>query len=654
MSANNGSEPDLIAQIAFLIAGAYAVFELDGLAHVPPAWRDGATGLAYLLLGAVALAVARKLMRSAGGFWRFLRSIRPSRAHGSASWASRRDARRAGLHGGRGLFIGAHQGRLIRFENETHSLVLAPAGAGKTVAAVMPQLAISPVSMLVTDLKGELAAITAKHRALRLGHRVLALNPPAGLGLEAESYNAVEIILDDLAHAPEDAVSDARALAAQLYPEPAKADANGYFRSGTRSILTFVILGLAVKAPEEANLVTAQRIVAEPAVLRQLMEDLRGDPALGGDVAAMAESLTAAASATPKEFQSFANGAAQALEPFSPSGRLAQMSMRCSFRFRALKEGPATIYLGCDMTRMKVFAPVIALWNWAAMIELQRAPGGRPVLMLLDEASNFVIDGLPNALTALRGYGVRVYMVFQELEEIARVYGREAQATILSQTPLKQFFGIAGQSTAKLISEMLGNETIEAPSFSMGQDPFGAVGENRGFVSRPLLTPDEVRRLPSDQQIVFIANLPPILAAKIGYHEIAPIRDQLEPNPFHGAKRHRGRLKARLWPVAEALGAAARGPRPPSGARRPNPIWRVLGRLGAAGLGPGLRLALFGALAAMIYFYGLPHLRVDYAYVGRNAFAPDRIVSCTYLGWRSFVKPGPDCPMVLWRKYWRE
>ena len=37
-------------------------------------------------------------------------------------------------------------------------------------------------------------------------------------------------------------------------------------------------------------------------------------------------------------------------------------------------------------------------------------------------------------------------------------------------------------------------------------------------VRRALLTPDEVRRLPPDRQILFQAGAPPILARKLRYH----------------------------------------------------------------------------------------------------------------------------------------
>ncbi len=537
---------DLFARIVVLGGLIAAIWHFDLLVFVPPEWRPFAKAAAVAVIVLGGLRITGDLMARGMSFARYVRSVLPSASHGSAGWAARKDARKGGLHQGHGLFIGVHEGRVIRYENETHTLVLAPAGAGKTVCAVIPQLGLVPTPMLVTDMKSDLMVQTAPHRQRAFGHKIVTLNPPKGFGFEEHAYNVLQIVVDDLEESPEDAVSDARGIAFQLLREPAKTDANQYFRGGARSIITFVSLGLAVREPEAATLVTVQRVVNDVPVLIAMLEDFRDDPALQGDLAAMAESLLACHKDTPREFQAFLNGAAQALEPFAASGRLARMSDRCTFRFRDLKTEKLTIYLGCDMTRIKIFGPVVALWNWAAMLELQRMGDNRPVIFMLDEASNVVIEGLPNALTALRGYGIRCYMVFQELEEITRVYGREAQATILSQTPLKQFFGIGSQATAEMISKALGNETIAAPSFALGTGLFDDVGESRGYAAKPLLSSDEVRRLPADEQIVFIGNMRPLRCLKIGYHEIEPLRSRIDPNPFHGGGRYRGELKVRL------------------------------------------------------------------------------------------------------------
>lgn len=138
-------------------------------------------------------------------------------------------------------------------------------------------------------------------------------------------------------------------------------------------------------------------------------------------------------------------------------------------RFKDLKAHPATVYLIADPTKMKVFAPWLGLLGWAAITELTRCQNTKPVLFLLDKATNFRIKNLSNSLTGLREFGIRVWFVIQELEEYARVYGREALETLLSQTEVKQIFGASGAKTCELISRMLGEQTVKSVNFNLGR-----------------------------------------------------------------------------------------------------------------------------------------------------------------------------------------
>ncbi len=515
-----------------------------------------AAGLAFLVAGRLALKAAGTLRRRLKATARRLEAHRPKPLAGSARWAQANDITRATLHRPNGLFLGATEDGLALFhDNETHGLTLAPAGAGKTIRFVVPALAHSPRPMIVTDLKGELAAMTAELRCTRHGHQVHLLNPGRMLGLGTARYNPLQIVLDDLERAPADAIADARAIALQLHPEPLEAGPNRFFREGARSVLTFVLLWICVREHHQGpSLAAAARLVSDPQELETALKLAERSLALAGDVAAMAADLRALMlSGNDKLFEDFRQGALQALAPFNASGWLADVTGRCDFRFADLKgDRPATVYLMTDPTKMAVFAPWIGLMSWAALTELTRASSSREavghtrtadnrrVLFLLDEASNYKIEGLPNALTALRGFGIVVHLVFQELEEIARVYGRPALATILSQTSVKQIFGVTSQETAELVSRMLGQKTVAAKSFGLGQAAGDDVALTLSATARPLLTADEIRRLPKDQQLLLIENLPPIKARALGYHEVRPWSDWVAPNPLHDGKPFRG------------------------------------------------------------------------------------------------------------------
>ena len=82
-----------------------------------------------------------------------------------------------------------------------------------------------------------------------------------------------------------------------------------------------------------------------------------------------------------------------------------------------------------------------------------------------------------------------------------------------------QIFGVNDHDSAKLVSDLLGQETVVFETMSRAIDAeetgisFGAQ-----HVGRPLLTPDEVRTLREDLQLVFLAGQRPIVAAKLKYY----------------------------------------------------------------------------------------------------------------------------------------
>src|SRR5262249_49128983 len=152
---------------------------------------------------------------------------------------------------------------------------------------------------------------------------------------------------------------------------------------------------------------------------------------------------------------------------------------------------------------------------------------------------------LPNVLTLLRSYGIKCILATQDLEDITRVYGRHALETILSETDIKQFLGgIRSHTTLEFLSKYLGNYTENTPSFSFDD---GRTRESIARATRALMTSDELRRLPKDQQIIIYSNFRAMLARKIQVFAIWPWRRQIGVNSMYGKKRH-------LLPVAVRIG----------------------------------------------------------------------------------------------------
>lgn len=608
-----------------------------------PDWQHLIWGfVAYIALTG-AYNLSRQVIATFSMAKRTFRAHRPKRSESSASWLTARQAAKAGLTKTTGLFLGILEGQPLFIENGVHGLVCAPARKGKTTSFVMPALCQDlGASRVVADMKGELLYQTADLIRERHGHEVIALNPAQKFALGNVPYNPIQIILDDLKNNPEDALADTRSMTLQLCPPALGGDRDPFWPNGTRKLTGFTIAGLAaLRGEQEATLPRAYEVLGNNDLLRSLLDDAIDNDILGGELSTLAANVKGTWDENPKQHESFREGAIQCLVPFGPSGRLAPSMESCNFRFRDLKTRKITLFLVCDYSRMDVFAPWIGLLVWAALKELVREDNNIPVHFILDEFTNYHLSGLPNALTALGGYGIRCWMVVQELQEIARVYGRDALATILSQTDVKQFFGVSSLETAQLVSRALGDQEISTKSFGLGNDFFALPSLNIGTTVKPLLTHNQVRELPEDEQIIFVKNLPPIRALKVGYQEVLPWRMQVKPNPLNGGKAFIGELKMRIRNGRAKT--TRRGNRRLKTQRQPllGPLFAISGYL----LPSGATILICASILS-INIWGWPHILTDYTRSGSF---------CRYVGPPLLTRPiekrvPGGCPAIFWSK----
>jgi type IV secretion system protein VirD4 len=138
--------------------------------------------------------------------------------------------------------------------------------------------------------------------------------------------------------------------------------------------------------------------------------------------------------------------------------------------------------------------------------------------------------------------------------------------TILGSSTARIFMGTRDLDTARMVSDMIGAETLEydAPrqqadaaqaktqavySILGGGDPFINAYNAAHFskhetrkekIRRMLLTPDEVLTFPEKEMILLTSGMecPPIRARKIPYWQRKELAKQYLPNPFHPPKTH--------------------------------------------------------------------------------------------------------------------
>jgi len=458
----------------------------------------------------------------------------PSGIYGSAAFLTLAEAVQAGLTKAGGLFLGVLDGRMIFHSGNAHLLTVAPARKGKGVSVVIPNLLHWQGSVFVTDPKGELAAVTARHRAERLGQKVVVLNPWGLHGLPKHRFNPIAHLVA-LANDPDGRrtlTTEVAALALQLVPDRPE-ERSPFFPEGSRTILRALLLHLATRGePDRCTLPELWRLLQNRSRLDAALVEMAGSEALDGVVADLADDLIAAIENTGPTFQNFLQGAAQAVAIFDPSGWLADSVSRSDFSFAELKSGKISVYLIVPPKEIKTLGPWMGLVTRRAIDDVAAAKGSSKVLFLLDEVANMgKLEGLSESLTLLPGLGVRVWLIVQSLDQLRSVYGREVTNTILSQSEVKQYFVVDDQNLARSLSEAFGQPTVTTGSVNLGRSEEDDPTESWSEAGRPLMTADEIRLLPETEQLIQIQSMPPIRAGRVAYWDVTPWQGWADRNP---------------------------------------------------------------------------------------------------------------------------
>jgi type IV secretory pathway TraG/TraD family ATPase VirD4 len=122
------------------------------------------------------------------------------------------------------------------------------------------------------------------------------------------------------------------------------------------------------------------------------------------------------------------------------------------------------------------------------------------------------------AMGLMAGYGVQLWPILQDVHQLRATYGQRA-GTFLSNAGVLQVFGVNDHDSARLVSDLLGQETVvfQTMSRALDSDKSG-ISYGEQHTARPLLPPDEVRNLPQHVELLFLAGQRPIVAGKLAYY----------------------------------------------------------------------------------------------------------------------------------------
>lgn len=514
---------------------AFITADRDGFAVM-----FGVIGLAALVLflsGAYAMALVTR------------RSKALSDLHGSAHWANPREIHRSGLlpigdRPGAGVYVGAWPDpngalRYLRHNGPEHILAFAPTRSGKGVGLIIPTLLSWPESVVVYDLKGENWALSAGWRQ-QAGHIVWKFDPLSvdGSGLKLNPLAEVRI-------ATPHEVADVQNIVTMIVDPDGKGLADHWDKT-SYMFLTGVILHALYAArghSKVASLPEVAGLLSNPDGIDALYSAMMENRHLDGRPHPIV--VRAAVDMLEKDQRERASVLSSAKTFFAlyADPIVAANISRSELRFNELmnRAQPVSLYLIVDPQNKERLRPLVRLLLTQLIRSLTprlQFANGTPLksyrhrlLLLLDEFP--ALGRLPilqDALAYIAGYGIKAYLITQDLTQLTEVYGRGE--SISSNCHVKVAFAPNRIETAEVISKMTGTATVVKRVVGTSGKRFGfalnQVNESIQEFARPLLTPDECMRLPGPAKnastglieaagdlLVFVAGLAPIYGRQI-------------------------------------------------------------------------------------------------------------------------------------------
>jgi type IV secretion system protein VirD4 len=496
-------------------------------AYAPSVFLHGA----YIAASGTVIAIITAIAMSV---WR-AREAKRVITYGSARWATREEARAAGLLTPDGVLLGKLGHDYLRHDGPEHVLCFAPTRSGKGVGLVVPSLLAWPESAIVHDIKGENWTLTAGFRA---GFGSVLLFDPTNA--ESAAYNPLLEV-----RRGEWEVRDVQNVADVLVDPEGSLDKRNHWEKTSHSLLVGSILHVLYAEPDKtlagvANFLSDPRRSIESTLHAMMQTRHLGEAGTHPVVASAARELL---NKSDNERSGVLSTAMSFLGLYRDPV-IAQVTRRCDWRIADLVEDPrpTTLYLvvpPSDISRTKPLIRLILNQIGRRLTE-ELSPKNRHhrVLLMLDEFPALGrLDFFESALAFMAGYGLKAFLIAQSLNQIEKAYG--LNNSILDNCHVRISFATNDERTAKRVSDALGTATeMRAMRNYAGNrlSPWlGHLMVSRQETARPLLTPGEVMQLPPSDEIVMMSGTHPIRAKKARYFEDRRLAERVLPPPTLGS-----------------------------------------------------------------------------------------------------------------------
>jgi type IV secretion system protein VirD4 len=409
----------------------------------------------------------------------------------------------------------------VSISDDRHILTFAGTRAGKGTTSITPNLCFYKGSVVVLDPKGENASLAALRRGggdpewcEGLGQTVFVFDP-YGVSEHAVSntVNASFNPLESLDPQSPTFVEDVVALADALIV-PSKDDNGEHFDEMARRFIAAVIFYCFAypqldgdKKPCVPSLVDVRAYLmrgdedaaeAERHGIKQV-EELTGEAIDGKSIdpiramframilkpdfagGAMANDAGALMQAGDREFGAIVTTSSRATA-FVDSPLMKRVLQSSNFDPQSVKTDPkgVSVFICLPPKYQATAAPwmrvLLTSILRACQDELTPPANGAPVLFVLDELAVLGrMRLIEQAIPFAAGYGVTLWPIFQDVAQLERIYGDNAQSFIANAGVI-ELFAVFDTKTAELCSKLLGEVELSRLTASQNLTQTGSTG----------------------------------------------------------------------------------------------------------------------------------------------------------------------------------
>lgn len=417
-----------------------------------------------------------------------------------------------GILGDDGIIVGKEV-RLNESSSFEHCVIVGPTGSGKSAGFFIPNLLSFPhASFVVSDPKGELYRTTQEANR-RQGKKILLFEPG---NPESIHYNPLSLCQSETDVIEISMVLLANGMASMSALSSAGSGGAEWILMSTPLLAAVLLYVKDLRAPRNSISHALELIVQNST--RRLDSMLKGNEQAYSQFTIFMQSnesdRTAASIRTvlSSYLQLFAD---PTIKQFTSTNEIDPILFR---------QEPTALYLSIPETKSSFFAPLMATFYHQLFGYFSRGSAQVPVYFFLDEFANIgTIPGIDSALATFRSRRIGLALGLQSINQLRQRYGEATATSILDNIKCKAVLPGLSYDTARYFSDLLGDTEVITQSTSRSLAHTGTVTYNSAPQVRPLMSPDEIRRLPSDDLLIVIGNLKPVIVKQNRYYEDAAL-----------------------------------------------------------------------------------------------------------------------------------